>query len=101
MYEYEDGLQNVFNGEGTDVSHSVISVVSAAAASTTRSRSVVLAVRHVPVTASKTREVDGGTTAGDGKSSSWASVSTRWASPSARSAQTREAVSVHQESLIH
>jgi hypothetical protein len=42
-------------------------------------RSVILAVRHVAATASKTREVDAGTTAGDGKSAPGAAVSTRWA----------------------
>jgi hypothetical protein len=81
----------------------VIAVGSAARAtaeSTTSSRSVILAVRHVAAAASKTRKVDTGTTAGEGKSAPVA-VITRWASPSGRSAQIRGAVSVHQGSLIH
>jgi hypothetical protein len=72
----------------------------ATAESTTSSRSVILAVRHVAAAASKTRKVDAGTTAGEGKSAPVAGI-TRWASPSARSAQIRGAVSVHQNSLIH
>ena len=81
----------------------VIAVGSAARAtteSTTNSRSVILAVRHVAAAASKTRKVDAGTTAGEGKSAPVAGI-TRWASSSARSAQIRGAVSVHQDSLIH
>jgi hypothetical protein len=81
----------------------VIAVGSAArvtAESTTSSRSVILAVRHVAAAAAKTRKVDTGTTAGEGKSAPVA-VITRWASPSGRSAQIRGAVSVHQGSLIH
>jgi hypothetical protein len=72
----------------------------ATAESTTGSRRVILAVIHVAAVASKTRKVDAGTTAGEGKSAPGAGI-TRWASPSARSAQIRGAVSVHQESLIH
>jgi hypothetical protein len=72
----------------------------ATAETTTSSRSVILAVRLVAAAASKTRRVDAGTTAGEGKSAPVAGI-TRWASPSARSAQIRGAVSVHQDSLIH
>jgi hypothetical protein len=72
----------------------------ASAASTTSSRSVILAVRHVAAAASETRKVDAGTTASEGKSASLGGCS-RWASPCARSAQIRGAVSVYQESLIH
>jgi hypothetical protein len=39
----------------------------ATAESTTSSRSVILAVRHVVAAASKTKKVDAGTTAGEGK----------------------------------
>jgi hypothetical protein len=81
----------------------VIAVSSAAhatAESTTSSRSVILAVRHVAAAASKTRKVYDCTTAGEGKNAP-VTGSTRWASPSARSAQIRGAVSVHQDSLIH
>jgi hypothetical protein len=55
----------------------VIAVGRAARAtteSTTISRSVILAVRHVAATASKTRKVDAGTTAGEGKSAPVAGV---------------------------
>jgi hypothetical protein len=45
------------------------------------------------VAASKTRKVDAGTTAGEGKSAPGVGI-TRWASPPARSAQIRGAVSV-------
>jgi hypothetical protein len=58
----------------------------ATAESTTSSQNVILAVRHVAAAASKTRKVDAGTTAGEGKSALGAGI-TRWASPSARSAQ--------------
>jgi hypothetical protein len=81
----------------------VIAVGSAARATaerTTNSRNVILAVRHVVSAASKTRKVDAGTTAGEGKSAPVAGI-TRWASPSARSAHIRGVVSVHQDSLIH
>jgi hypothetical protein len=81
----------------------VIAVGSAAratAGSTTSSRSVILAVRHVAAAAAITRKVDTSTTAGEGKSEP-VTVITRWASPSGRSAQIRGAVSVHQGSLIH
>jgi hypothetical protein len=86
-----------------DDCHHVIAVGRAARATaerTTSSRNVILAVRHVAAVASKTREVDAGTTAGEGKSTPGA-VITRWASPSSRSEQIRGAVSVHQDSLIH
>ena len=56
-------------------------------------------VRHFDVAASKTRKVDAGATAGEGKRAP-ITGSTRWASPSARSAQIKGAVRVHQESLI-
>jgi hypothetical protein len=72
----------------------------ATAENTTDSRSVILAVIHVDAAASKTSQVDAGTTAGEGKSAPVAGI-TRWANPSARSAQIRGAVSVHQDSLIH
>jgi hypothetical protein len=72
----------------------------ATAESTTSSQNVILAVRHVAAAASKTRKVDAGTTAGEGKSAPGAGI-TRGAIPSARSAQIRGAVSVHQDSLIH
>jgi hypothetical protein len=72
----------------------------ATAENTTSGQNVILAVRHVAAAASKTRKVDTGTTAGEGKSAPGAGI-TRWASPSARSAQIRGAVSVHQDSLIH
>jgi phosphosulfolactate phosphohydrolase-like enzyme len=81
----------------------VIDVVRAARATakrTTSIQNVILAVRHVAAAASKTRKVDAGTTAGEGKSAPGAGI-TRGASPSARSAQIRGAVSVHQDSLIH
>jgi hypothetical protein len=65
---------------------------------TTRSL-VVFLVRHVAASSSKTREVNTGATAGEGKNAP-ITGSTRWASPSARSAQIRGTVSVHQESLI-
>ena len=81
----------------------VITVGSAARAtaeSTTNSRRVILAVRHVAAAAFKTRKVDAGTTAGEGKSAPVAG-STWWANSSARSAQIRGAVSVLQDSLIH
>jgi hypothetical protein len=65
----------------------------ATAGSTTISQNVILAVRHVAAAASKTRKVDAGTTAGEGKSAPDTGI-TRWASPSARSAQIRGAVSV-------
>jgi hypothetical protein len=71
-----------------------------AAKSTASNRITVRTVRHVDAAASKTREVDAGTTSGEGKNASVA-VSTRWASPAGRSAQIRGAVSVHQDSLIH
>jgi hypothetical protein len=74
-------------------------VVRATAERTTSSQNVILAVRHVAAAASKTRKVDAGTTAGEGKSAPVPGI-TRWASPSARSAQIRGA-SVHQDSLIH
>jgi hypothetical protein len=72
----------------------------ATAERTTNSWSIILAVRHVAVTASKTRKVDACTTAGEGKSAPVAGI-TRWASPSARSEHIRGDVSVHQDSLIH
>jgi hypothetical protein len=72
----------------------------ATAESATSSQNVILAVRHVAAAASKTRKVDAGTTAGEGKSAPVAGI-TRGASPSARSAKIRGAVSVHQDSLIH
>jgi hypothetical protein len=84
----------------TIVIMAISSAARTAAESTAGSRSVFLAVRHVAATASKTREVDAGTTVGEGKSAPVA-VITRWASPSGRSAQIRGAVSVHQDSLIH
>jgi hypothetical protein len=59
----------------------------------------IFLVRHVAVAASKTRKVDAGATAGEGKSAP-ITGSTRWASPSARSAQIKGAVSVHQRPLI-
>ncbi len=71
-----------------------------AAKSTVGNQSVVLVVRHVVAATSKTREVDTGTTSGEGKNASVV-VSTRWASLAGRSAQIRGAVSVHQDSLIH
>jgi phosphosulfolactate phosphohydrolase-like enzyme len=72
----------------------------ATAESTTSSQNVILAVRHVAAAASKTRKVDAGTTAGEGKSATGAGI-TRGVSPSARSVQIRGAASVHQDSLIH
>jgi len=45
----------------------ISSAACTAAESTAGSRSVFLAVRHVPAAASKTREVDAGTTAGGAK----------------------------------
>jgi hypothetical protein len=81
----------------------VIAVGRAARATTKRttsSQNVIVAGRHVAAAASKTRKVDAGTTACEGKSAPGAGI-TRWASPSARSAQIRGAVSVHQDSLIH
>ena len=78
----------------------ISSAACTAAESTSGSRSVFLAVRHVAAAASETREVDAGTTAGEGKSAPVA-ISTRWASPAGRSAQIRGTVSVHQKSLIH
>ena len=73
--------------------HTVIIAVGraarATAESTTSSQNVILAVRHVDAAASKTRRVDAGTSAGEGKSAPVAG-STRWASLSARSAQIRE-----------
>ena len=74
------------------------STVRATAESTTSSLRNCL-VRHVAADASKTREVNAGTTAGEGKSA-LIPGSTRWASPSAGSAKIRGAASVHQESLI-
>jgi hypothetical protein len=56
--------------------------------------------QNVNAAASKTRKVDAGTTAGEGKSALGLGINL-WASPSARSAQIRGAVSVHQDSLIH
>jgi hypothetical protein len=61
----------------------VVSAVSravrATAESTTSSQNVILAVRHVAAAASKTRKVDAGTTAGEGKNAPDAGI-TRWAS---------------------
>jgi hypothetical protein len=57
--------------------------VRATAESTTRSQNVILAVRHVAAAASKTRKVDAGTTAGEGKSAPGARI-TRWASEPVR-----------------
>jgi hypothetical protein len=81
----------------------VIAVGRAARATaerTTISQNVIVSGRHVAAAASKTRKVDAGTTAGEGKSAPGAGI-IRWAIPSARSAQIRGAVSVHQDSLIH
>jgi hypothetical protein len=84
----------------TIVIMAISSAARTAAESTAGSRIVFLAVRHVAAAASKTREVDACTTAGEGKSAPVAII-TWWASPSGRSAQIRGAVSFHQESLIH
>ena len=78
----------------------ISSAACTAAKSTAGSRSVFLTVRHVTTATTKTREVDTGTTAGEGKNAS-VDVSTRWASLAGRSAQIRGTVSVHQDSLIH
>ena len=75
----------------------VSTAACAAAKSTADGWAVVVAVRHVAVAASETREVDVCTTAGESKS---VSVGRKWASPCARSAQIKDAASVHQESLI-
>jgi hypothetical protein len=56
-------------------------------------------VRHVAVDATKTREVNTGATAGEGKNA-LITGSTRGASQSDGSAKIRGAVSVHQESLL-
>jgi hypothetical protein len=84
----------------TIVIMAISSATRTATENTAGSRSVFLTVRHVAAAASKTREVNACTTAGEGKSAPVV-VITRWASPSARSAQIRGAVSVHQDSLIH
>ena len=75
----------------------VCSAAGAAADSTTISLSVVLVVRHVAATSSKTGEVDAGATSGDNKGA-WVVVP--MVSERHRSAQIRDAVSVHQGSLI-
>jgi hypothetical protein len=72
----------------TIVIMAINSAARTAAESTAGSRSVFLAVRHVAAAASETREVDAGTTAGEGKSAPVA-VITRWAIPSGRSADQR------------
>jgi hypothetical protein len=75
----------------------VILAISAAACTAAKgiasSRAVVLAVRHVAVAASETREVSAGATAGNGQSAV--------ARPDApMSAQIKREVSVRQRSLI-
>jgi len=74
----------------------VSSAACAAAETTAGSRSVVFAVRHAAA-ASKSRKVDASSTTGNGKN---ASGGWELPVPGARSAQIRDAVSVHQESLI-
>jgi hypothetical protein len=64
----------------TIVIMAISSAARTAAESTAGSRSVFLAVKHVAADASKTRELDAGTTAGEGKIAPVA-VITRWASP--------------------
>ncbi len=75
----------------------VSTVACVAAKSTADGWAVVVGVRHVAAAASETREVDVCTTAGESKS---VSVRRKWASPCVRSAQIKDAASVHQESLI-
>ena len=68
----------------------------ATAESTTSSRSVILAVRHVAAGVSKPGKVDAGPAAGDSK----CSPGTYAVTSPLRSAQIKHAVSVHQGSLI-
>ncbi len=57
--------------------------------------SVLFAVRHVAACASETRKVNASATPGNGESASFSGRE-----PGARSAQIKNAVSGHQESLI-